>query len=95
VENCLFRVPKYHFSNGSEFFSKKYFPMGGSEESEGPIALADITKTDFKNFLKTLYPLQISATLSLTRAEWISVLKLSTLWKFDKVRMLAISQLND
>ena len=38
---------------------------------------------------------QISAKLSLTRAEWMSVLKLSTLWKFDEVRMLAISQLGD
>ena len=75
VENCLFRVPKYRFCNSSEFFAKEYFPTGGSEESEGPIALADITKTDFQNFLKTLYPLYVSFFIFVLSSWCVSVAK--------------------
>ncbi|KAJ7250483.1 hypothetical protein B0H12DRAFT_1120558 [Mycena haematopus] len=66
---------------------------GGSDEN--PVILEGISNVDFKALLKVLYPLDIPQILSMTKGEWISVLKLSTQWYFLDARDLAIKQLND
>ncbi|KAH6867898.1 hypothetical protein BKA70DRAFT_1452421 [Coprinopsis sp. MPI-PUGE-AT-0042] len=65
-------------------------------ETRGPVEL-DVALGDFENFLKAFLP-RASAMCderpALTTNEWVSVLKLSTLWLFNDLRKLAIAHLS-
>ncbi|KAF8216963.1 hypothetical protein K438DRAFT_1704090 [Mycena galopus ATCC 62051] len=101
VEDCLFNVPRYHFERTSEIFATMLtLPPGDAVKVEGqsddnPIVLDGISKVDFRALLKILYPLQIRRTDFMSKDEWLSVLKLSTQWRFLEARDLAIAQLNN
>ncbi|KAJ3510552.1 hypothetical protein NLJ89_g4609 [Agrocybe chaxingu] len=100
VENSLFRVPSYRFTRDSENFAEMFkLPQADRANVEGasrerPIILPDsISCVDFRNFLKALYPFPVAVTLSLSKAEWLSVLTLSSLWYFLSFRKVAIAEL--
>ncbi|TFK26263.1 hypothetical protein FA15DRAFT_654439 [Coprinopsis marcescibilis] len=65
-----------------------------SHLTQCPIALGGISAADFRNLLGVLYPKTIQIKLTLTKMQWISVLKVSTLWYFKGIRKLAIEQLD-
>ncbi|KAF7356246.1 hypothetical protein MVEN_00956100 [Mycena venus] len=107
VEEHIFKVPRYHFERSSEIFATAFtLPAGDGAHAEGqsddtPIVLEGISSIDFESLLKILYPLNmLGQTLSMplnrwmSKEEWISVLKLSTLWYFLDARELAIRQLD-
>ncbi|CAA7260410.1 unnamed protein product [Cyclocybe aegerita] len=100
VENTLFHVPSYRFTDESQIFAEMFkVPKENTANAERasrelPIILPDsISRTDFRNFLKALYPLPVVITLSLSKDEWLSVLKLSSLWYFLSFRDMAIAEL--
>ncbi|KAJ7812026.1 hypothetical protein B0H14DRAFT_3879861 [Mycena olivaceomarginata] len=101
VEDNIFNVPRYHFERSSEIFAGMLaLPAGDSVNVEGrtdenPVVLEGISSADFRALLKALYPLDIIRTnwTTMTNDEWISVLKLSTQWRFLDARNLAIEQL--
>ncbi|KAJ7763619.1 hypothetical protein DFH07DRAFT_812587 [Mycena maculata] len=99
VEDRLFKVPRYHFEHSSEIFATTFtLPAGDDVQAEGhsdenPFILDGISKVDFQRLLKVLYPLDIPQILGMPKDDWISVLKLSTLWYFLDARELAIQQL--
>src|ERR1700722_591921 len=83
-------------------------PDGCSREQ--PLRLDGIEKADFKQLSKCLHPRSVfyvkHPTNQLTKSrfgheetltipEWISVLKLSTMWQFDKIRQFAIEQMSE
>ncbi|KAJ6456081.1 hypothetical protein C8R45DRAFT_1034851 [Mycena sanguinolenta] len=105
VEGTIFNVPRYHFEHASEIFASMLtLPAGDGVPTEGqsdqiPIVLESIRKVDFRALLKVLYPRNawkpILATSGwMTKEEWISVIKLSTQWRFLEARDLAIKQLD-
>ncbi|VDC02868.1 unnamed protein product [Peniophora sp. CBMAI 1063] len=63
----------------------------------GPYAeaypLYDTTPGEFDAFLSVLYPENYASHDLITVTEWVSVLKLSTVWGFASVRELAIARL--
>jgi hypothetical protein len=82
-------------------------PDGCSREQ--PLRLDGIGKADFKQLSKCLHPRSVfyvkHPTKQLTKSrfgheetlsipEWTSVLKLSTMWQFDKIRQFAIDQMS-
>jgi Zn finger protein HypA/HybF involved in hydrogenase expression len=80
-------------------------PSGPGRHNEGqdrehPIVLEGYKKDDFSCLLKVMYPTGrslISGTkldLCLEKEEWISVLKLSTIWNMTKFRNYAIHKLS-
>ncbi|KAJ6565097.1 hypothetical protein B0H10DRAFT_2113908 [Mycena sp. CBHHK59/15] len=99
VENCIFKVPRYHFEHNSEIFATTFtLPAANDLHAEGssdqnPFRLDGIISVDFQRLLKVLYPLDIPQILDMPNDDWISVLKLSTLWYFLDARDLAIRQL--
>ncbi|KAJ7464530.1 hypothetical protein FB451DRAFT_1263750 [Mycena latifolia] len=105
VEDRIFKVPRYHFERNSEIFATTFTlpsPTVGTADAhaEGhsdanPFVLEGISSVDFHRLLKVLYPLDIPQILSMPKEEWISVLKLSTLWRFLDARDLAIQQLTE
>ncbi|KAF7309862.1 hypothetical protein MIND_00358300 [Mycena indigotica] len=100
VEDRLFKVPRYHFEHNSDIFSTTLsLPSVNDNDAEGnsdsnPFVLEGIESLDFQRLLKVLYPLDIPQLLAYPKDDWISVLKLSTMWFFIAARDLAITRLD-
>ncbi|GLB38216.1 hypothetical protein LshimejAT787_0500810 [Lyophyllum shimeji] len=96
VENIRFKVPRHHFDLDSVVFrdmfrlpSTENSPLDGSSK-ENPLRLEGVAKSDFVPFLKVICPKQFHRQETLTVAEWVSVLKLATMWEFEEARELSI-----
>ncbi|CAA7263125.1 unnamed protein product [Cyclocybe aegerita] len=106
VEDKLFCVPRCEFVKSSEVFADMFLlPSGPASAVEGrdrehPIVLEGYKKGEFACLLKVMYPTAeslISGTnldLSLEKEEWVSVLKLSTIWNMKRIRTYAIHRLS-
>ncbi|KAJ7350637.1 hypothetical protein DFH08DRAFT_621004, partial [Mycena albidolilacea] len=100
VENTLFKVPRFQFERHSGIFAIMLSSLSQDVEGakgssdETPFELDGIKCVDFRRLLGVLYPMTaIPKTPTLSKDEWISVLKLANLWDFIEVRNLAIEQL--
>ncbi|KAF8068024.1 hypothetical protein FPV67DRAFT_1357312, partial [Lyophyllum atratum] len=91
VEDCLFKVPIHYFNASTDFFTSDFESLG--KNGEDVLKLENITKTDFRALLNLMYPLPLALTRTLSDDEWISVLKLSTMWKMLDIRRMAIEHL--
>ncbi|KAJ2918286.1 hypothetical protein MD484_g2128, partial [Candolleomyces efflorescens] len=102
VEGYVFRVPVHRFIEESETFTKLHgldellarpghghsHPLANAIELQAAIG-------DFRAFLKVLYPrLRNESVSSIAYDEWVSVLKLSTQWHFNKLRKEVIAVLD-
>ncbi|KZP30037.1 hypothetical protein FIBSPDRAFT_710361, partial [Athelia psychrophila] len=99
AQKTLFKVPRYKFERGSTVF-KDMFKIPAVDTQEGwddanPLKLEPIKKLDFQRFLMAMLPDYALKPIDMGQEEWMSVLKLSTLWKFTELRREAISHLND
>ncbi|KAK0212409.1 hypothetical protein DFS33DRAFT_1482309 [Desarmillaria ectypa] len=96
VEDELFRAPRYQFIKHSETFRAMFaLPQADADAVEGntddkPICLYGVSKIDFERLLNFMYPLDIPPVLKRTLKEWISILKLSTMWVMTEIRNSAI-----
>ncbi|KAK0212380.1 hypothetical protein DFS33DRAFT_1280970 [Desarmillaria ectypa] len=92
VEDELFRAPRYQFINHSDTFKAMFtLPQGQNINVEGssddnPIRLQGIGKLDFERLLKYMYPTNIPPVLTRPLEDWISILKLSTMWFMTDIR---------
>ncbi|KAH6908527.1 hypothetical protein BKA70DRAFT_1280083 [Coprinopsis sp. MPI-PUGE-AT-0042] len=97
VESQLYCLPKDYLSLQSEVFAGMFSVDGGTDgqSDDDPIVLEGYKSQDFDALLRIIVPkpLEYSAP-NLTKPEWISVLKLSTIWQMEKIRMLAINKLS-
>lgn len=103
VENCLFRVPRKPLEEESTVFRDMFLlPQPVNEMIEGqddarPVVLHDVSKDDFECLLKALLCRQHGQNKGLVlglTGQWISVLRLSTMWEFTNLRTAAISWLD-
>jgi len=105
VEDTFFCVPQCEFVNSSHVFADMFLLPSGPTRSEGqdrdhPIVLQGYRKDEFASLLRVMYPRAgclISGTnleLRLEKEEWVSVLKLSTIWDMKKIRQYAIHRLS-
>ncbi|KAJ7772029.1 hypothetical protein DFH07DRAFT_997847, partial [Mycena maculata] len=98
VEDIIFRVPRSQFERHSEIFATTFtLPPASDGRVEGadekaPVKLEGISSFDFQSLLKPSRT-AIPKTPGLSQDEWISVLKLSTMWLFSEARILAIRHL--
>ncbi|RDB16607.1 hypothetical protein Hypma_002794 [Hypsizygus marmoreus] len=104
VEGYLFSVPRYYFTSCSDIFASTFsLPPGESTLQEGssdehPFILESISRADFKGLLRVMYPLQTSqvgSDLALSKKDWVSALKLATMWNFRSIREHAITRLSN
>ncbi|KAI6145074.1 hypothetical protein BKA82DRAFT_1002237 [Pisolithus tinctorius] len=102
VEDCLFRVSREPLAAESTVFRGMFLlPQGDSETVEGqsdtcPVILQGVSKWEFESLLRALLIRQHGKRKgsSLGKAQWISVLKLSTMWEFKELRKAAIQYLD-
>ncbi|KAJ2924442.1 hypothetical protein H1R20_g12645, partial [Candolleomyces eurysporus] len=106
VEETIFEVPQYRFTEYSEVFADMFhMPQGAgdAEDVEGrrrdrPIVLEGYKAADFAAIVKVLYPApkdMIAGSYNLTKDEWVGVLDLSTRWQMKMTREHAIVKLSD
>ncbi|KAF9477888.1 hypothetical protein BDN70DRAFT_79759 [Pholiota conissans] len=98
IEKRLFRVPTHLLVKESEILRDLFELPQGSTNSEGtsadnPIILHDIKHEEFRSLLKILYPTSIQKTVVLVKQEWLSILKLSTMWFMANLKNMAVSEL--
>ncbi|KAK0212348.1 hypothetical protein DFS33DRAFT_20462 [Desarmillaria ectypa] len=98
IEDTLFRIPKYQLVGKSEIFDSMLSLPQGSNEAEGssddsPIKLSNISKIDFEWLLQVLYPRDTVKPPELSINGWISILRLSSLWRMVDMRSNAIVHL--
>ncbi|TEB38088.1 hypothetical protein FA13DRAFT_722632 [Coprinellus micaceus] len=97
VEDVLFRIPQYPFRVGSQYFIEKFglSLRDGTNAARGVVTLPGVTAAQFQVFLKLLFPMHLTSTTTVfTKAEWLTILTLSTLWHFHEARKLAIQHLD-
>ncbi|KZP09952.1 hypothetical protein FIBSPDRAFT_838962 [Athelia psychrophila] len=98
VEDVLFQVPRYKLEAHSKVFRDLFtLPVGEGLSAEGsgddnPIKLESIKSADFEIFLGYLYPM--SKLTPQGHEEWISVLKLSTMWDFVGIQRRALREVS-
>ncbi|KAK0454427.1 hypothetical protein EV421DRAFT_1896351 [Armillaria borealis] len=98
VEDTLFRFPKHHLMRKSEVFRSMLSMPQGKSEPEGvsddhPIKLRGVSKIEFERLLQVLHPIDAQKQPQLSMDAWLSVLKLSGLWRLADTRNIAISRL--
>ncbi|KAI6040626.1 hypothetical protein EDC04DRAFT_1459445 [Pisolithus marmoratus] len=102
VEDCLFRIPREPLEAESIVFRDMFrLPQGDPETVEGlsdtrPVILQGVSKKEFESLLRALMCRQHGTHRGsdLDHDQWISVLKLSTMWEFDELRNAAIQYLD-
>ncbi|KAF4620306.1 hypothetical protein D9613_001082 [Agrocybe pediades] len=103
VQNTIFEVLKAGFNVPGTIFETLFtLPQGASDGADGtsvegsnrdhPIVLEGVKSSDFRIFLRILYPFMVQSEVS-EYDEWISVLHLATMWDFKKIRATAINRL--
>ncbi|KAJ3537613.1 hypothetical protein NMY22_g5526 [Coprinellus aureogranulatus] len=122
VEETVFKLPRYQFVVGSEYFAKTYLqntcpPTPQFNDAPDPdddwdsmdvtdaprlristagaVELEGVTAEEFRVFLKLLFPIHSTSTeLKFSKPEWLTILTLSTRWRFLEFRKLAIANLD-
>ncbi|KAI6146765.1 hypothetical protein BKA82DRAFT_145948 [Pisolithus tinctorius] len=102
VEDSLFRIPREPLEAESTVFRDMFLlPQGESETVEGqsdtcPVILQGISKKEFESLLRALMYKKHGTNrgLDLDCDQWISVLKLSTMWEFVGLRNAVIQHLD-
>ncbi|KAJ2933536.1 hypothetical protein H1R20_g3548, partial [Candolleomyces eurysporus] len=97
VEDTLHRIPRYHLETWSQIF-KDMFELPQVENADGssdecPIILPGCTNDEFESLLTVLFT-PGAVPLTLSKDQWISVLKLATMWDMAQFRELAIEKLS-
>ncbi|KAH6908548.1 hypothetical protein BKA70DRAFT_1280152 [Coprinopsis sp. MPI-PUGE-AT-0042] len=99
VAGRLFSVPKDALASQSPVF-EGMFDVGDRSGDEGgcdekPIVLEGYKSEEFECLLKILLHRSLEPfPPTLSKQEWLSVLKLATIWQMDKVRTIAIDRLS-
>ncbi|KZV74154.1 hypothetical protein PENSPDRAFT_573314, partial [Peniophora sp. CONT] len=98
AENTLFKVPTYAFPADEGIFASMFALPKGDGEPEGssddnPINLPpEVSASDFKSLLKACLPQSVKVIAVVNIDEWMSVLKLSTMWNLDDLREKSVSE---
>ncbi|ESK97223.1 hypothetical protein Moror_17879 [Moniliophthora roreri MCA 2997] len=105
VEDTLFRLPRQPFEAYSEVF-RTMFTLAPKDKTrdttdegatdDNPIRLEGVKCLDFERFARALCPTEnplLQQTSERTRDEWMSILRLSTMWDFQEMRWIAIGKL--
>ncbi|KAH6908555.1 hypothetical protein BKA70DRAFT_1427134 [Coprinopsis sp. MPI-PUGE-AT-0042] len=98
VEETLYSIPTSFLKQQSEAFAGMFSLDNCSEglSDDSPIVLEGYKSDDFESLLKVLIPRPLATSLpDLSKEEWISTLKLATVWQMDEIRKVSISRLSE
>ncbi|KAF7979220.1 hypothetical protein HWV62_43172 [Athelia sp. TMB] len=93
VEGTLYNIHRYFFERDSSVF-RSSLEGTPATDTDTPLVLADITCSDFDEFLSILYPTDFHRPADKTTQQWASILHLADKWGFESIRLLAVDQLD-
>ncbi|TFK44961.1 hypothetical protein BDQ12DRAFT_642038 [Crucibulum laeve] len=100
VEDVHFKLWDHLFLRHSKFFEFNASPTSPYDEKntnlgtdQCPLVVTGVSSIDFERLLWILCPPVIGEFKAQTLEEWISILELSTRWKFNAIRELSIREL--
>jgi len=99
VDECMYKLPKRNFVSDSEVFADMCkMPLAEGTPADGsckehPLRLEGVKRYDFESLVRVMFPPNFSNPDSLTMNQWASVLKLSAMWNFERIRGVAIDNL--
>ncbi|TBU26986.1 hypothetical protein BD309DRAFT_1021809 [Dichomitus squalens] len=102
VGTRLFKLPRRKFEGDSEVFRDMFTIPPGDNIAEGqsdehPLMLESIQAEEFESLLQVMFRPHHAPTAEeakeLSRDGWVHVLKLTTMWGFEKLRRIAIDSL--
>ncbi|KAI5890031.1 uncharacterized protein SCHCODRAFT_02669239 [Schizophyllum commune H4-8] len=88
-DSSVYNVHRSFFETHSPKFAAKYLCNSHAEV----VRLPGVSCTDFERFLSLMYPAAIGEYDIETVAEWSSVLRLATKWSFNRLRALAMREI--
>ncbi|KAM5534219.1 hypothetical protein V8D89_012126 [Ganoderma adspersum] len=101
ADDVLFKVPRRPFEHESEVFSAMFeLPSGNSSYSaegssdDNPIRLEGVSEDEFRSLLWVMFRSGYFSSHALTQPQWVSVLRLATMWFLKDIRERAIAQLS-
>ncbi|TRM68875.1 hypothetical protein BD626DRAFT_579628 [Schizophyllum amplum] len=89
-DDTMYNVHRYFFSDA---YSPKFAAEFLCNKHAEVVRLPGVTSVDLDCFLSLIYPSAIGERQIHTVEEWASVLRLATLWSFDRLRELAIRKI--
>ncbi|KXN87075.1 hypothetical protein AN958_09285 [Leucoagaricus sp. SymC.cos] len=102
VDQVLFRVHSYFFLRESEYWKNRLVgpanagpddPLLEGNGSTSPIQINDMKHLDFTRFLWVIYNTKYGDFSKAKVLDWITILRLATIWQFAEVKHLAIQHL--
>ncbi|PPR05461.1 hypothetical protein CVT24_008228 [Panaeolus cyanescens] len=96
VKDCLFRIPRIYFEKHSPYFKKLYLNPRFEGDNRGssttdPILLEDVTVAEFRDFMTYICP--PAAPYDVSPMVLNAAIRLSTLWRFNRIRASVIATL--
>ncbi|KAL1712974.1 hypothetical protein EV715DRAFT_296559 [Schizophyllum commune] len=88
-DGSVYNVHRSFFETHSPKFAAEYLCNSHAEV----VRLAEVSSVDFECFLSMIYPTAIGEYDIHTVPEWTSVLRLATKWSFDRLRTLAMREI--
>ncbi|KAJ8076631.1 hypothetical protein AAF712_000270 [Marasmius tenuissimus] len=106
VENTIFKVPSRYFHDKSAAFGAASKISHGNQDGEGlsdenPIILSPLphnaTVGDFEQLVKVIMALtfNLPTPTDYTLVQWVSVLKLASVWDFTDLKKLAMKSITE
>ncbi|KAJ3534164.1 hypothetical protein NMY22_g7040 [Coprinellus aureogranulatus] len=96
VEGVLHRIPKLYLESSSPLFKDMWsLPQGPDAEGqteENPVVLTGCTNAEFENLLAVL--VQGPTPSRLQKEEYLSALRLATMWDMSELRRVLIAKLD-
>ncbi|KAL1746690.1 hypothetical protein HDZ31DRAFT_33659 [Schizophyllum fasciatum] len=92
IDDTLFRIWTATFRMHSSSFEKQY-PSYRDTSDSSPLRLDNVTANEFEKLLWVLYPPAFDQERPKIVADWLAILKLSTMWNLVSARNLAIRRL--
>ncbi|PBK78968.1 hypothetical protein ARMGADRAFT_1041137, partial [Armillaria gallica] len=95
VEDQFFKVTRRMLDKASKTFLTMILPredaaaVAGADE-EHPVVIKDVRSADFENLLNSIVHAEQKEVPKLSKDEWLSVLKLATMWGMVDIRRMAI-----
>ncbi|KAK0494932.1 hypothetical protein EDD18DRAFT_1463964 [Armillaria luteobubalina] len=99
VEDQFFKVTRHMLDKASKTFLTMVLPQGDAAavagvDDEHRVVIKGVRSADFENLLNSIVHAEQKEVPKFSKDEWLSVLKLATMWGMVDIRRMAINDIN-
>ncbi|KAK0195918.1 hypothetical protein F5146DRAFT_310245 [Armillaria mellea] len=98
VEDQFFKVTRHMLDKASKTFLTMVLPQEDAAavagvDDERPVVIKGVRSAEFENLLNSIVHAEQKEVPKLSKDEWLSVLKLATMWGMVDIRRMAINEI--